>query len=247
MITKTILVLLAVIVSSVSPCAEADPPVWGITTIAPWGAEVEAADTPSISGAIVREIARRVGLDFRIEPLPYARLLHRIETDTIDVALAFRRRDAEAFSAYPACLFQVPIVAYARKGLPLTRYEDLATLKGGIGIIRGVTYGERFESDSTLARSVETDFPPMLRKLAAGRLDGVAGSSVVLMHYAQAVAASDLLGDRLLLTVTEACVQVPKARADAPLTQAIVTVAQAMTAERWAEALITRYVGPGWE
>lgn len=226
---------------------KADSPVWGITTIVPWGAEAEQPDKPSISAAIIHEIGRRMARDFQIDPMPYARLLHRIETDSIDFGLSFRRRDAEAFSAYPVCLFRVPIVAYARKGLRLERYEDLDLLKGGVGIIRGVTYGERFENDPDVTRSVETDFPPMLRKLAAGRLDGVAGSSVVLMHYAKEAAAFDLLGDRILLTLAEACVQVPKARLDAPLTQAVVKVVEAMAAEGWAESLITRYVGQGWE
>lgn len=225
----------------------AEPPVWGITNVAPWGGEVETSETPSISGAIIQEISRRVGIEFRIEPLPYARLLRRIEADTIDIALSFRRQDAEAFSAYPACLFRVPIVAYARKGLTLRQYEDLTHLSGGIGVIRGVTYGERFDQDPTVVRSVETDFPPMLRKLAAGRLDGVAGSTVMLMHYAQQTNVTGLLGDRLLLTLTEVCLQVPKGRADVPLTRAVVAAVRAMAAEGWAEALITRRIGQGWE
>lgn len=247
MIIKAFLTVLTSSLIAAPWSAVAEPPVWGITNIAPWGGEIENPETPSISGAIVQEIARRAGIAVRIEPLPYARLLHRIEADTIDIALSFRRRDAEAFSGYPACLFRVPIVAYARKGLPLARYEDLAGLTGGIGVIRGVTYGERFDQDPAVPRSVETDFPPMLRKLAAGRLDGVAGSTVVLMHYAQQTNVTGLLGDRLLLTLTEVCLQVPKGRADVPLTRAVVAAAQAMVAEGWAEALITRRIGQGWD
>lgn len=247
MIIKMLLTALISSLIAAPLTAVAEPPVWGITNVAPWGGEVENSETPSISGAIVQEISRRVGIEFRIEPLPYARLLRRIEADTIDIALSFRRQDAEAFSAYPACLFRLPIVAYARKGLTLRQYEDLARLTGGIGVIRGVTYGERFDQDPAVPRSVETDFPPMLRKLAAGRLDGVAGSTVMLMHYAQQTDVTGLLGDRLLLTLTEVCLQVPKVRADVPLTRAVVTAVQAMVAEGWAEALITRRIGQGWE
>lgn len=226
--------------------AAARPAVWGITIVAPWGPESANAADPSISADIIAEIGRRVGHPFALLAEPYARVLQNIRDDRLDFGLVFRSPDAETYSVYPICLFSVPIVAIARKGISVTRLADLHALPLGIGIIRGVDYGTAFQDDPAIIKSIESDFPQMLRKLRAGRLDGVAGSTVMLMHHSRLTGARDMLGDRLPLTMTEVCIQVPKSRADLPLTQAVTQAARAMIAEGLPEEIVTRYVGFGW-
>ncbi len=226
--------------------ASARPPVWGITIVAPWGPETANAADPSISSDIIAEIGRRVDQPFALLAEPYARVLQNIRDNRVDFGLVFRSPNAEAYSVYPVCLFSVPIVAIARQGIAVTNLADLRALSLGIGIIRGVDYGAAFQDDPAIIKSIESDFPQMLRKLLAGRLDGVAGSTVMLMHHSRLTGARAMLGDRVPLTTTEVCIQVPKSRAETPMTQAVTQAARTMIAEGVPEEIVTRYVGFGW-
>jgi ABC-type amino acid transport substrate-binding protein len=224
-----------------------EPLIWGVTNIAPWGPNPATPDAPSISSDIIQELAQRTGQPMQVLPEPFARVLQGLRDNRLAIALTFRSPAAEDYSVYAACLFKVPIVAIARRDFTVRDLTDLRQLSQGIGTIRGVAYGDGFDHDPAIVKSIESDFPQMLRKLLAGRLDGVAGSTVMLLHHAKLEGVDTILGDRLALSTTETCIQVPKARADLPIIRQIAEAARAMMAEKRFDAIIGQYVGSTWQ
>lgn len=224
-----------------------EPLIWGITNIAPWGPNEAAPDAPNISFDIIQELAHRTGVPMQVLPQPYARVLQGLRDNRLAIALTFRSPGAEEYSVYPACLFKVPIVAIVRRGFTARSLADLRQLAQGIGVIRGVAYGEAFDHDPAILKSIESDFPQMLRKLLAGRLDGVAGSTVMLLHHAKLEGVDAIMGNRLPLSTAEVCIQIPTARANLPITAALAEAAQAMVAENRFDAIVGRYVSLPWQ
>lgn len=240
---------LVAVVSLIAGGAMAQQPVtWALVSVEPWSFQsAQGEATSGIGVEIIREIARRSGSDAQIQLMPQARMVQRVKEAGVDLALNFRSAAATEFSQFPACLFETPIIAAARVGVPLKAFDDLTAMPLGVGVIRGATYGAAFDTNPNIRRSEETDFPQMIRKLGAGRLNAVTGSSLMVRHYAKADGLTEALGDTLVLARAELCVQVPTAKADSPATLATVAAVKAMAADGWARAVVTRYVGPGWE
>ncbi|KJV09934.1 hypothetical protein VZ95_08305 [Elstera litoralis] len=69
----------------------------------------------------------------------------------------------------------------------------------------------------------------------------------MLLHHAKLEGADTILGDQLPLGTTEACLQVPKSRAELPITAKVAAAARAMVAEGRFATIISQYVGPSWQ
>src|SRR5690625_6493264 len=61
-------------------------------------------------------------------------------------------------------VFNHSLGAIARKDLPLNTYEDLRELR--ISVLRGGSLNERFDTDDTLTKELDTDYIIGLRKMA---------------------------------------------------------------------------------
>jgi ABC-type amino acid transport substrate-binding protein len=226
--------------------ARAQTLTWGAPSSAPWVVETGSKTNPGILEELTEELARRSGIIPKIRSLPYSRVVQSVRDNELDFAYTFRSADGESFSVYPACFLNIATVAVARKGVHLKELADLKSLPQGIGVVRGANYGRDFDELTQLNRSEEPDFAQMVRKLSAGRISAVAGSSVAVFYAAKQEASQPELGDKITLSEVQFCLQIPKARAESDTTKAITKAAQSMIADKVAEAIVTKYIGQGW-
>lgn len=226
---------------------QASAQVWTVVAGTPWSLDATNAEKPGITDDVINEVAKRTGLKFEIKRQPYARVLQNLKDDTTDFALAFRTAAGEEYSRYPACIASIPTVVIARKGKSLKSFDDLYQLDRGIGGLRGVPYGDRYDKDPKIVRTEETDFPQMLKKMEAGRLDAVVGSIVMVLHNAREQKSENVLGERIALSTSELCLQVPLSKAELPTTKAVAQAMAAMAAEGMGATIIGKYVGADWQ
>lgn len=136
-------------------------------------------DNGVISGPlrdILDEAAAKVGLNLTWENVPFPRSLQDLQSGRDVIVPRVRRiQDRE-----PYILFLGPIAVQKREvaflGLKgkavVTKYEDLAALT--IGVKRGTTYFERFNTDKALRKIESTDDQTLVSMLLAGRFDVIA-------------------------------------------------------------------------
>src|SRR5690625_7597862 len=88
-------------------------------------------------------------------------------------------------------VFNHSLGAIARKDLPLNTYEDLRELR--ISVLRGGSLNERFDTDDTLTKELDTDYIIGLRKMPHGRNNAILGPISNLQHLAEPDRSTDRL------------------------------------------------------
>jgi polar amino acid transport system substrate-binding protein len=140
------------------------------------GAEGEAS---GIDVEIVREIARRLGLDVELVACPWLRCLSLMEQGEADIlSSAYKKPEREVFMRYFAAPFldSLPIAFYfcREDGRAVDRYEDLYALSS-VGVLKGASYFPRFDADKAIRKYEVVSQDQLFPMLAAGRIQAVAG------------------------------------------------------------------------
>ena len=126
---------------------------------------------------IVRELARRTGLQLRILPCPLKRCLLLLQEGQADIIIGVRASPERAqdllFLRTPYRKHSSDKVFYVAKGKAATiaQYSDLAGLR--IGVKNGVEYFARFDQDRALRKEAVGNIGSNFKKLLLGRLDTV--------------------------------------------------------------------------
>ena len=132
---------------------------------------------------IVKAVFEKAGCAVKFVKRPWARTLIEVESGTVDLtpgasALEERKKYANFSDPYRDEL----MVLMVRKGesakYPLTKLEDIKSIKFSLGIVRDYFYSEDFKtallSPNFKARVSEvSDDDTNLKKLVAGRIDGL--------------------------------------------------------------------------
>lgn len=164
--------------------------------VAPWAAQDPQSQKKD--GAffdIVHELQQRTGYQIQTSVTPFARVDRELESGYQDCTMLVPRPDTLVVTG--ELVFNHSLGAIARKDLPLNTYEDLRELR--ISVLRGGSLNERFDTDDTLTKELDTDYIIGLRKMARGRTDAIVGAISTLQHMAEQEGISDVLGEPLVM------------------------------------------------
>ncbi|WP_049723218.1 substrate-binding periplasmic protein [Gilvimarinus polysaccharolyticus] len=179
----------------------ADPspkPALKIVTIAapPWASRsVESNELEGAFVDIVKALEERTDYQFEMTITPFARAGREIERGTQDCTILAPLNSEKVVTG--ELTFPHPLGAIPRKGVSLSRYEDLNDLR--ISVLRGGSLSERFDADSELEKVFDTDYATGLRKVARGRVDVVVGAIPTLLYIARLEGITESLGEPLVL------------------------------------------------
>lgn len=230
-----------------SGASAADPQTLYLPEAAPWSGVANDPNGPGVFDGWAAEISRRTGIAFDIKRAPSARLQQALKDGSVDLAFGVKSTGTGSFVDYPACPVASPVLIIAAKGFKMQQVEDLYSAPQGVGVIRGVTYDKAFDENAQIKKSEEANVETILKKMDAGRLQATIGSGVSLYYQAKTSGVRDILGDRLVIGKIEACLRTPAGKSTTPVVLAMVKALEAMAADGSAAAIVTKYVGDGWQ
>lgn len=170
--------------------------------VAPWASTDAASGKPiGVFPELVAEIQRRTGYAITISLQPFARIPHELESVREDCTILVWSDEWAPFMVRGELVSTHVFGVVARKGIKLARFEDLSGLD--VSVLRGLSLGQRFDTEQSIRRQFDTDYLMGLRKLAHGRLDAVAGAMPTIRFLARQEGLSGILGDELVLSEVE--------------------------------------------
>lgn len=177
----------------VAPWASADP-----KTGKPWG----------VFPAVVDEIARRTGAKITYTLHPFSRIDRELETGGQDCTIIVWTDDRARIVEKGELVSNHPMGVIARKGVAINSYDDLRDHT--ISVLRGLSIDSRFDADQNIRRDYDDDYAMGLRKIAHGRVDGVAGAIPTISFLAKQLKLEDNLGNALQLSTIPLVLQCAK-------------------------------------
>lgn len=129
---------------------------------------------PSLRGIhvdFISKVLEEAGLEFKMNALPYPRVLERMQKGKSDLILIFKRADlSNALELGESIGFENLIVS--RQDSPIKNILELKNKK--IGVIRDAKYEDRFDSDTSIVKVPLHNYHQALMMLHHQRVDGVA-------------------------------------------------------------------------
>lgn len=139
---------------------------------------------------LIDEMARRIGVNVKIQVYPWARVISSLSKGEIDGGFAaFETEERKEFCLYVGVLHFEEFYIFVRKGNEFT-YSSVADLYGKtIGKDRGVFVNAEFERAAKAGRIKLDEVNDMsmmnVKKLDAGRIDAAIGDLGVMRYYAK--------------------------------------------------------------
>lgn len=165
--------LLALALAAPFP-ALAAPLVLAFDELPPWKTQANGQHGGAYT-EIVRELAKRVGLELQIVDCPLKRCMLMLESGEADIVIGIKdtaeRKRFLRFLATPYRTSSSDKVFYvpASGAVPITQYGDLRPLR--IGVKHGAGYFDRLDRDTGLRKDAAKDMRINFQKLVLGRLD----------------------------------------------------------------------------
>lgn len=179
--------------------------------------------------------------------VPRARLIRNLSDGSCDAAFLFYAPNRANIVTYVAPIRKIRMVAINRIGLPLNVYEDLYS-SGSIGLMQNIRITPRFDTDPHLAKEPKTSYDQMVRMLINNRLDTIVGNAVALSHAIdQWSAGNQVERPGLALCTKEQWFQLSNKSSHLDKIGRIRKAMTGLKAEGVFDAILTRYVGPGWQ
>ncbi len=137
-----------------------------------------------IDASILKELGKRLDLNFRFIECPWKRCLEMIRDGRADfISGLAKQTDREKYMVFikPPYKEIFSSAFYARKLIkgkphPIRRYEDL--YQSEVGMIRGGLYSDRFDKDPKITRVGVTNEIQLLKMLDVGRYDIIIGNDL---------------------------------------------------------------------
>lgn len=156
--------------------------------VAPWAStNPETGNNEGAFIEIVKEVEARIGKKIAVTITPFARVDRELESGEHDCTILVPRPD-ELVIRGDVVSFH-PIGFIPRKGVTITRYEDIKPLR--LSVVRGGSLNPEFDNDETLHKEYDTDYAIGLRKVARGRLDAIVGAIPTLQYLAEQEGLAD--------------------------------------------------------
>lgn len=185
------------------------------------------------------------GLALQLELLPPARLLENFIRGDIAFIHIARHPYADAAGTYVEDVLQVPILAVARRGVPLSKPEDL-------GNVETIGFPRTFAGSAVLPANLQkkaVDIPDLISgmgMLKRQRIDVLVGTSIGLLRSAAVVAALEDMGEFIPVKHLMTGIYVsPKFKDKAAIDKLRATVVRIRDSGYY-EAVGIEYFGPNW-
>lgn len=160
-------------------------------------------DADGKSAGYVFQIANRIlkeaGFPQKAQMLPIKRMIRDISSGTADCTIAASSPFArKTFSQIEPIGHPLQVGIVPRKGITLRTYADLEGLR--IGVPRGMSIGDPFDSDTNLTKVPTPDYEKSALMLAYGRIDAIMGAveSIRFSALKKAGLVGEIFGDPLV-------------------------------------------------
>jgi polar amino acid transport system substrate-binding protein len=177
--------------------------------VVPWAYfDQDAKSYSGIFPDIIREIEKQTGYKIGITLTPYARINRELESGRQDCTMLIFEKERAEVTDLGELIFNMPMGVIAKKGIELRNYEDLYGLT--ISVLRSLDITDKFTNDKKIKKEFDTSYKNGLRKMLHGRLDAIAGAIPTITDLANLQGMSELLGERLLLSLNPVYLQCSK-------------------------------------
>jgi len=140
-------------------------------------------------GSVVRYyqlLADETGLDIQVVRMPYARMVKSLRQGSLDIAIIFRNADLANSVNYTGRVSYARVAIVPQKNRLIEEYEQLLLLSG-IAVIRGASFGPRFDYDQNLRKYFVNDYKQGMSMLKLGRVNAVVGSLAGIEYTSSAI------------------------------------------------------------
>jgi polar amino acid transport system substrate-binding protein len=165
--------------------------------VPPWASLGEDGVRRGVFPDIIEQFRKRTGHRIQESYLPFARLERELSTGTQDCGIFIWNESRASIVKRGETAYDFTIGVVLRDGVKATDLAGLRPLR--LGVLRGLSIAPAFDGDQGLTRETVTDYEEGLRRMARGRLDGVAGMVPTIRHSAATLGLSDHLGGDVVL------------------------------------------------
>ncbi|MBQ1784867.1 MAG: transporter substrate-binding domain-containing protein [Gammaproteobacteria bacterium] len=154
----------------------------------------ENGKTVGICAEFAEAAFARLGISVSYTQYPFARMLESGRSGRVDaVMLVFKTSERETFLYYPKyALHYEENAFFTRRPARISYSGALESLQGyRIGVVRGFSYGELFDSATFIDKDESLDDEALLRKLLHGRYQLAVGNKSVISYHAQQMGVID--------------------------------------------------------
>lgn len=210
-------------------------PPWGLTADLPAGQRGIYADLAQV-------IAARSPTPIEIRFVPYGRMLQQVKAGELDYAFGVISPATAEAAPFTAVIARLPMIVVARKGLALTKLDDLHGFNE-VGYLRGGSCGAVVDGDAAIKRVAQDSYDSAIRKIAAGRLDAWCSVKAGFTYALGVLKMEADMGEHLEYGEVKIGFQVTGAKAESTDAQALTAVVETLVKEGAVGEIFTRYVG----
>lgn len=211
--------------------------------LGPWGIGPGVPDEQrGIYVNLAEAIAAHTSVPLEIKFVPYGRMLQEMRSGELDYAFGVVGPATSDAGQFTTVVGKVPMVAVARKGLPLKSLADLHQFNE-VGYLRGGSCGAAVDADAAIKRVPQDSYESAIRKMAAGRLDGWCSIKAGFTYTLDTLKLNAELGDQLDYGEVKIAFQVTHAKADSAEAHELSGVAAKIVSDGEAGKIFTRYLG----
>lgn len=139
---------------------------------------------------VARLLAKHLNLSLQFTQCPFARCLSLLESGQVDMMVGINKtKPRQSYLSYlsqPYNTRTTPVRFYLRKDADITidNYDDLAGLS--VGVLRGASFFERFDNDTSLYKLEVTTHKQLIDMLLKGRFDTFLGREISIRQHISA-------------------------------------------------------------
>jgi ABC-type amino acid transport substrate-binding protein len=215
--------------------------------LGPWGLSANLpTDQRGIYANLAEALQASSSVPLDIKFVPYGRMLQGIKSGDVDYAFGLVTPATLDAAPFTTIVAQVPMLAVARKGMPLKALDDLHGFKD-VGYLRGGSCGPLVDGDAAVHRVPQDSYETAIRKLAAGRLDGWCSIKAGFTYTLSSLKLDSDLGDQVEYGAIKIGLQVSKANLGTPDEQSLSATMKKIVASGTAGQIFTHYLGAPYQ
>jgi ABC-type amino acid transport substrate-binding protein len=211
--------------------------------LAPFGL---AASNPvgqrGIYADLADAIAAHTQVPIEVKFMPYGRMLQEVKSGDVDYAFGVVSPAIAEAGPFIAVMSKVPMIAIARKGLPLKTLDDLHGFTE-VGYLRGGSCGPVVDGDAAIHRVSQDNYDSAIQKLAAGRLDGWCSIKAGFIYALNNLKMNADMGEELDYGEVKMGFQVTSGKAGSAEAKELAGVVEKLVGDGTAGQIFTHYVG----
>lgn len=134
-------------------------------------------------------LQEKTGLEFKLVPYPYARIIYGIKEGTIDLAVIFKNPQLGGYADFIGPVSQSKVIVLPQLGMEIDSYDQLQPLKQ-FAVIRSASLSKEFDHDFQLRKLQVRNYEQGLQLLSLNRVDALVGSLIGIEHSVAALGKS---------------------------------------------------------